>query len=121
MAYDGDRYIYAGSAAGVLSRIDIGTGVVEKVANAMPSVRFPAMAVRDGIVYGGGGMNGHTQLLRWNTKSDKMELFQDLVARKLNDRPERIHELAVDDEHQLFLGENDNHKRSSYLWAVRLD
>ena len=54
----------------------------------MPSVRFPAMAVRDGIVYGGGGMNGQTQLIRWNTKSEKMELFQDLLAPKLNDRPD---------------------------------
>jgi len=121
MAYDGDRYIYAGSVAGVLSRIDIRTGIVEKVANAMPSVRFPALAIKDGIVYGGGGMNGNTQLIRWNTNSNKMELFQDLLAPKLNDRPERIHELAVDDDHQLFLGENDNHRRSSYLWAVRLD
>lgn len=121
MVYDGGRYIYAGSVAGVLSRIDTQTGFVEKVANAMPSVRFPAIAFKDGIIYGGGGMNGHTQLIRWNTNSDKMELFQDLVAPKINDRPERIHELAVDDDHQLFLGENDNHERSSYLWTVRLD
>ncbi|MDO8542200.1 MAG: hypothetical protein Q7S40_17310 [Opitutaceae bacterium] len=36
-------------------------------------------------------------------------------------RPARIHELTVDDEGRVFLGENDNHDRSSYLWSVRFD
>jgi hypothetical protein len=121
MAFDGDHYIYAGSVAGVLSRIDTRTGLVEKIANAMPTARFPALGIKDGIVYGGGGMNGKTQLIRWNTKTDKVELFQDLVAPKINDRPARIHELAIDEEHQLYLGENDNHHRSSYLWTVNFD
>ena len=66
-------------------------------------------------------MNGQTQLIHWYMKKRQDGVFQDLVAPKLNLRPERIHELAVDDEDQLLLGENDNLNRSSYLWAVWLD
>lgn len=121
MVYDGQNHIYAGSVAGVLNRIDTCTGTVDKIANVIPSARFPALAIKDGILYGGGGLNGHTQLIRWKINTDRIEVYSDLTARKINDRPERIHELAVDDEHQIFLGENDNHKRSSYLWAICLD
>jgi hypothetical protein len=121
MAYDGDRYIYAGTVAGVLARIDIETGNVDKVANAINTGRFPAMSILDGILYGAGGMNGQTQLVRWRMTSERLELFRDLVDEKIGERPARIHELAVDHEHRLYLGENDNHQRSSYLWSVRLD
>ena len=66
-------------------------------------------------------MKGYTQLVRWDTRTDRIESYTDLVDSEINDRPARIHELAVDDEHQIYLAENDNHKRSSYLWSVRLD
>ena len=81
MAYDGDRYIYAGSVAGVLSRIEIGTGMVEKVANAMPSVRFPAMAMKDGIVYGGGGMNGRLSSFAGTRKATRWSFFKTWLRR----------------------------------------
>ena len=118
MVYDGDRYIYAGTVAGVLSRIDIESGRVDKIANVISSGRFPAMAVRDGVLYGAGGMHGQTQIVRWNTHSDRMELFSDLVDESINERPARIHDLVVDDQHRVYFGENDNHDRSSYLWSI---
>jgi hypothetical protein len=121
MAYDGDRYIYAGTVAGVLSRIDTQTCRVEKIAHVMAAGRFPALTVKEGVLYGAGGVRGYTQLIRWDTHTSRIEGYTDLVDDKLNDRPARIHELAVDDEHRIYLGENDNHKRSSFLWTVRLD
>jgi sugar lactone lactonase YvrE len=121
MVYDGDRYIYAGTVAGVLSRIDVETGQVEKVANAVTTCRFPALAFRDGVLYGAGGMHGGTQLVRWNIRSDYLERFSELVDPATGERPARIHELAVDNGGRVFLGENDNHERSSYLWSVILD
>lgn len=121
MAYDGNRYIYAGTVAGVLSRIDTQTNKVEKLANVMSVGRFPALIIKDGILYGGGGMKGHTQLIRWDTRTAEIEGYTDLIDDEIGDRPARIHELAIDDEHQIYLGENDNHKRSSFLWTVRLD
>ena len=121
MAYDGGRYIYAGTVAGVLCRIDIETGKVEKVANTITTGRFPAMAIRDGVLYGAGGMHGRTQLLRWDMRTDKIERFSDLEDKSIGQRPARIHELAVDDQGRVYLGENDNHERSSYLWSVAFE
>ncbi|MCC6126274.1 MAG: hypothetical protein IT426_15050 [Pirellulales bacterium] len=121
MAYDGERFIYAGTVAGVLCRIDSETGTVEKIANAIATGRFPALALRDGVLYGAGGMNGHTQLLRWNVGGDRIESYSDLADESLGQRPARIHDLAVDDRGRVYLGENDHHERSSYLWSVRFD
>jgi hypothetical protein len=120
MAYDGEEYIYAGTTAGVLARIDVRTGSVDKVAQVMATGRFAALAFRDGILYGGGGMNGWTQLMRWNTSSGCIETFNELTDPAIQERPARIHEIAVDRNHRLYLGENDNHFRSSYLWSVQL-
>lgn len=121
MVFDGSRYIYAGTVAGVLSRIDTASGKVEKLANVLSTGRFPALGYRDGILYGAGGMHGRTQLIRWDTRGEKIERFTDLVDERAGDRPARVHELAVDRQHRLYLGENDNHDRSSYLWVARLD
>jgi len=120
MAYDGDRTIYAGTVAGVLARIDTGSGKVEKVANVTATGRLPALAVKDGVLYGAGGMNGHTQLIRWDTRTDRMEGYTDLSDPARNEPPARVHDLAIDDEHRIYLAENDNHRRSSYLWEVQL-
>jgi hypothetical protein len=45
----------------------------------MATGRFPALAFRDGILYGGGGMNRWTQLIHWNTSSDCIETFNELT------------------------------------------
>jgi hypothetical protein len=119
MLYDGDRTIYAGTVAGVLCRIDTETARVEKIAGIMATGRFPALAMDpQGVVYGGGGMNGHTQLIRWDPRSDQIEDFGRLADERTGEVPARIHEIAVDDQGRVYLGENDNHHRSSYLWSV---
>ncbi len=120
MLYDGGRYIYAGSTAGVLSRIDTRTAAVEKVAEAMETGRFPALALRDGQLYGGGGIQGRTELVRVDIASGRLDHFDRLEDPDIGDRPARIHEIAVDAEHRLYLGENDNHERSGYLWSAWL-
>lgn len=119
MLYDGDRTIYAGTVAGVLCRIDIETAAVEKICNVMATGRFPGL-VRDanGVLYGGGGMNGHTQLIRWDPRTDRIDDYGRLADEKTGEVPARIHDMDVDDQGNLYLGENDNHHRSSYLWSV---
>ena len=87
----------------------------------MAAGRFPALAIKDGVLYGAGGLQGRTQLIRWNMTSDRIECFTDLTVPEINDRPARIHEIAVDEEHRIYMGENDNHYRSSFLWVARLD
>jgi hypothetical protein len=121
MAYDGQRYIYVGTVAGVLARIDTHTDAVEKLCHVMATGRFPAVTVADdGTVYGGGGLRGHTQLIRYRPGDDRVEGFFNLRDPAVDDGPCRIHELAVTPDHTLYLAENDNHDRSSYLWSCRL-
>jgi len=118
MVYDGGRYIYAGSVAGVLSRIDIETGEVAKVANVMRSGRFPAMAFGpDGKLYGGGGMKGQTTLCRFDPATLELEVWENLADADA-ERPARIHELCVTGDGTVYFGENDHHTRSSYLWSA---
>ena len=121
MAFDGHRYIYAGTVAGVLCRIDTRSDRVEKLAKVMATGRFPALGVAaDGTVYGAGGMNGHTQLMRYRPAQGTLESFARLRDPELGEGPARIHDLAIGPDHTLFLAENDNHQRSSYLWTARL-
>lgn len=122
MVYDGDRYIYAGTVAGVLCRIDIETAQVEKIAHIMAAGRFPALTLdANGVLYGGGGTKGQTQLIRWDPTTDTIHDYGELVDPHTHQRPARIHDIAVDDQQRLYLAENDNHQRSSYLWTVRCD
>ena len=121
MVYDGGRYIYAGTVAGVLGRIDTETNKVEKVANVTATGRLPALVMKNGVLYGAGGMNGHTQLIRWDTNTEQIDGYTDLSDPRIQERPARVHDMAVDDEGRLYLAENDNHCRSSYLWMVHLD
>jgi hypothetical protein len=85
----------------------------------MATGRFPALALdRNGVLFGAGGMNGQTQLIRWDPRTDRIEDFGRL-AERTGLVPARVHEIAVDDRERVFLGENDNHTRSSYLWSVK--
>lgn len=121
MLFDGSRYIYAGTVAGVLARIDTRTDRVAKVAHVMASGRFPSLALGgDGTLYGGGGLRGNTQIFRLRPNATEIELFANLKDPAINDGPARIHEMAIDGENRLYLGENDNHHRSSYLWSAVL-
>lgn len=118
MAYDGGQYIYAGTVAGVLCRIDIETGTVEKVSLVSPSGRLPALSIQDGVLYTAGGVKGQTQANRWKIGSSTIEDLGDLVDSTCGDRPARIHDLAVGANGCIYLAENDHHGRSSYLWSL---
>jgi len=118
MLFDGKRYIYAGSTAGTLCRIDTLSPKVEKIANVMPAGRLPALTMdEDGTLYGGGGIKGDTQLFKWNPNDQAITLL-DKIKDEHGNIPARIHEMAVDKKGKLYLAENDNHYRSSYLWTV---
>jgi hypothetical protein len=121
MVFDGDHYIYAGTVAGVLCRIDTKTDAVEKIAHVMASGRFPALCfTKDGTLYGAGGMKGNTQIVRWKPGQNEIDSFFHLRDPETQEGPARIHDLAVDSNHKLYLAENDNHLRSSYLWTAEL-
>lgn len=121
LIYDGRRYIYAGSVAGVLSRIDTETDRVEKIATVMEAGRFPALGFApDGRLYGGGGMKYQTTLCCLNPTTLELEVWNNLVDPISGERPARIHELCISGDGTIYFGENDNHHRSSYLWSAKV-
>lgn len=121
MVYDGGHYIYAGSTAGVLSRINIASGAVEKVATVMASGRLPALAFStDGTLFGGGGMRGKTALLRYDPQTAKVDVWSGLYDPENGEVPARIHDICLTADGTIFFAENDNHHRSSYLWSANL-
>ena len=118
MVYDGQQYIYAGTTAGTLCRIDTLELKVEKIANVMPAGRLPALTIdQKGILYGGGGIKGDTQLFKWDPQKKEIRLV-DKIEDEQGNVPARIHDIAIDQQGKLYLAENDNHHRSSYLWTV---
>jgi hypothetical protein len=119
MLYDGNRYIYAGSTAGTLCRIDTLDLKVEKIANIIPAGRLPALGMDNhGTIFGGGGQKGDTKLFKWNPNNKTITLL-DRIIDDFGRKPARIHELALDNEGTLYMAENDNHLRSSYLWSIK--
>ena len=121
MAYDGGRFIYVGTVAGVLCRIDTETDKVEKIANVMENGRFPALGFgRGGELFGAGGMRGQCHVCRFDPATQKLEVWSDLEDVERQEKPARIHGLAISRDGTVWLGENDNHERSSYLWSMRI-
>ena len=121
MAYDGGRFIYVGTVAGVFCRIDIETDEVEKIANVMESGRFPALGFgRGSEIFGAGGMRGQCHVCRFDPTTLKLDVWSDLEDVERQEKPARIHELAISSDGTVWLGENDNHERSSYLWSMRI-
>ena len=118
MAYAGGRYIYAGTVTGVLCRIDTTNGKVQRLAHVMPAGRLPAIGIRDNVLYAAGGMKGQTQAVRWDMSGGAIQDLPDIVDAQTGERPARIHELAVDGDGTVYLAENDNHGRSSWLWRA---
>ena len=65
-------------------------------------------------------MCGHTQIILWDPRGDVIDSFYELRDPERDDGPARIQETAVGDGVCLYLAENDNCHRSTYLWTVRL-
>ncbi len=121
MCYDGKQYIYVGTTAGVLARIDTKDGRAEKMAHIIASGRMPALGIaEDGTLYGAGGLKGETQIFKYDPNKQKIDSFCNLRDEEIDDRPARIHELTIGPDNTVYLAENDNHNRSSYLWSVKL-
>lgn len=121
MATDGGRYLYAGSTAGVLSRIDTETNAVEKIATIMAAGRLPALDFSpEGQLFGAGGMQGRTALFRYDPETLELRVRENLRDPDTGGSPARIHDICLAGD-TLFLAENDNHQRSSYLWSTRWD
>ena len=121
----GDGYLYYGTEAGTLQRLDPGTG--EAVLLCRPSTkgstRLAALAQnpRDGLLYGVTGSHYDTELFCYDPKAEKLVGTAPIVDKASGDRPDKIHHMVFTPDGTIYGGENDNNDRSGYLWELEFE
>lgn len=119
----GDGFLYFGTEAGALERLDPATG--EATLLAVPSTngsgRLAGLCYRpqDGLLWGATGDNGQTELFAYDPRADKLMLMRPFADAK-GERPEKIHQMICTDDGTLYAGENDNETRAGYLWSCEI-
>jgi len=123
----GDGALYASGNQGSLYRIDTVTGDAEFLLRPIGGEgrrrrsRLASMALGpDGLAYGVTGRDGECELLAFNPADGSVELLGPLTDPGTGESPWQIHDVCVTPDGVLYAGENDNPRRSGYLWEVRL-
>jgi hypothetical protein len=118
----GTGCLYASGGNGSLYRIDPGTLEVRYLGTPVtdrPSRLASLSLAGDGFAYGVTGRAGATDLLRFDPRTDAWELLGPVVDAD-GERPYQVHQVVAVGPRTLFAGENDNPRRSSYLWEIGL-
>jgi sugar lactone lactonase YvrE len=118
----GDGYLYFGTTAGALARLDPRTVEVTYLGHPLAGPRVSALVLgHDGLIYGSGGTHYDTHLFAYDRESG-----QSLVLGAIYD-PQRetsnwtTHALCEPRPGLFYVGETDNPDRSGYLWECQVD
>ena len=119
--------MYASGRNGALYRIDPSTGDAEFLFQAIGDEgrgrrsRLAALAMGpDGFAYGITGRDGECAILRFNPADETYELIGALKDTDTGVAAWQVHHVCFTPDGTLYVGENDNPSRSSYLWEVKL-
>ena len=116
-----DGWMYASGAGGSLYRIDAATGRAEYLFTPIadrPS-RLASMAMGpDGCAYGVTGRAGRCQLLRFDFVRTRYELLGPVDGD--GEACWQVHDVCFAGDAMLYACENDNPRRSGYLWEIQL-
>jgi len=116
-----DGYIYIGTTAGALIRLNPKTIKTELLGKPCPERRLSGLAIGpDGLLYGAGGDNGKARIFSYDRKKNKFYDLGPIFDRNLGENAVKIHDIVVTDDLVVYAGENDNHYRSSYLWECKV-
>jgi hypothetical protein len=118
-----DGFIYASGFNGSLYRIDPETGNAEFLFSPIsdrPSRLAALLDVGHGVAYGVTGREGNCELMRMNYRDGTFEKLGHIRDEDGNDLWQ-CHDLVMSNDGLLYLCENDNPVRSSYLWEVAVD
>ena len=123
MATGPDGMIYVGEASGHLDRLDSKTGEVTDLGRPAGSeTRIPALETgADGRIYGIAGFLEHCHLFAYDPVREKSEDFG--IIEDANDGTRLFigHDIAIADNHTVFVGETDTSDRAGRLWKCQLD
>jgi hypothetical protein len=117
----GDGFLYAGGGNGYLYRIDTENGRAELIASPIedrPS-RLSSLALGpDGAAWGVTGMKGDCDVVRFDPASRRCDLLGKMA--ESGTKSWQVHDVTFSSDGVLYACENDNPRRSSFLWEIEL-
>lgn len=118
----GDGAIFASGGNGSLYRVNTQSGVAERVFTPVadrPSRLSSLVKTEDGVAYGVTGRAGKCNLLKVNYSTGSCEILDEIKDMD-GETLWQCHDIVVTNDNTLYICENDNPFRSSYLWEVTL-
>ncbi len=110
-------WVYLADKSANLCRVHGETFAVEYLGKQSPRGRLPALIAAAQALWGVTGDGGDVHLLR--VREGGVDRVGPIVAGD-GERPERLHDLTYAGGGRFFAGENDNQRRSSYLWEIHV-
>lgn len=116
----GDGYLYFGTEAGALSRLNPETGEVKLLCKPTGGRRLAGLvrSRRNGLLYGLTGEDYHVSLFAYDTEKEKLVDVVPVYEPVTGECPVRIHHAVVTGDDVIYAGENDNRDRPGYLWEI---
>jgi len=117
-----DGMIYIGTTAASLVRLDPRTAKVELLGCPGPRHRMAGMGEGpDGHIYLSCGTFEETSLFSYDPKRGTFTHHGRIADPELGVGAARTHDLSITKDLVIWVGENDNVTRSSYLWECRIN
>jgi len=116
-----DGQLYIGTGAGALCRLEPASGDAVLLGKPGHGNRLTGLAQgQDGQLYGVAGDCERARVFSYDRESGAFRDYGGIFDPELGEGPERCHDMALTDDYVLFAGENDNPRRSGFLWECRL-
>jgi hypothetical protein len=122
-----DHLIYVGTVAGGFSRLDPDTGLVEDLGKPFQGARLAGLMQGPGsLIYGAGNAGygvdgkGEARLFAFHPITKVIEDLGPIFDDELGTGAVKVHMMVSGGNGTIFIGENDNIFRSSYLWECKL-
>ena len=117
-----DGYLYVGTSAGALCRLDPKTAKVAYLGKPDPELRMPGLILgNNGLLYCGTGTEGNTKLFAYDRESAKFIELGRVYDPQINDSSFILHHITEAADRTIYTGETDNPRRSGYLWECKVE
>lgn len=117
----GDGYLYIGTTAGALLRLDPRAVTVTYLCHPTPGPRIAGLIVgQDGLLYGSAGTEGQTHLFSYDRAAERVHLLGAIYDADRKTSNWTTHALCEPRAGLFYAGETDNPYRSGYLWECRV-
>jgi hypothetical protein len=117
----GDGFLYIGTSAGALVRLDPRKPRVEFILKPTTSKGFGALTRPvDGKIYGIAGGGSATEVFCYDLNANEVVLYGPAYDAKRKTSVFRPHELVLGPNRCLYCPETDNPARQCYFWETRL-